>query len=98
MKWYLPKTSVKWDRVGTETGKNISKLPPFWFSNEEIQEYEIQMKTTMQTKKNISVAAKFNIASNFLTFYFSHLIGKKAGISIEFFLFHTLSYIQDNPA
>ena len=56
--------------IGYGTGKIISKLPPFWISNEELQEREIQMKTHLSY-----------ITLNFPALDIPHSIGRKVGIS-----------------
>ena len=70
--------------------KIISKLPPFWITNKEIQGRKIhnQMKTT-ETK---TFLISFDVF-NFTALDFPCSICRKAGISKYFFLFRTLSYI-----
>ena len=58
--------------IGYGTGKIISKLPPFWNSNE---------KKNTNTNKRISVAMKCNITLNFPALDIPRSIGRKAGIS-----------------
>ena len=45
--WYKPGLYM----IGYWTGKIILKLLPFWISNEELQEWEIQMKTKTNTSQ-----------------------------------------------
>ena len=66
--------------IGYGTGKIFWNYHPaaFWTLNEELQEWEIQMKTKT---KHMSLAGKCNIALNFPTLNIPCSIDRKAGIS-----------------